>query len=212
RIKGRVGGMDAGGLMLVAGQTRPVLLGKIFADFDLWGDTDTDFFHTLAGKLSAVVKDGRVERFTLLSRILGLIDLKNWLSVQVPDPRKTGLPFSLLNASFAGQSGALYTDDLLLDGPVMDITGAGSVDIGDGGVAMEVGVLPFQTTKWLLGKIPLIGGGLSKPSSSILAAYFHVHGKLSDPEVTVRPITSAAEVIKKTLGFPINLIRPNTVK
>jgi hypothetical protein len=212
RIKGRVAGMDAASLMMVAGQARPVLLGKIFANSDLWGDTDTDFFHTLAGKLSAVVKDGRVERFTLLSRILGLIDLKNWLSAQVQDPRNTGLPFKLLNASFAGRGGVLYTSDLLLDGPVMDMTGTGSVDLGDGGLAMEVGVLPFQTTSWLLGKIPFVGGDLSKPSSSILAAYFRVHGKLSDPQVTVRPIRSAAEVIKKTLGFPINLIRPNTVK
>jgi hypothetical protein len=212
RIKGRIAGMDAASLMTVAGQARPVLLGKIFANSDLWGDTDTDFFRTLAGKLSAVVKDGRVERFTLLSRILGLIDLKNWLSAQVQDPRKTGLPFRLLNASFAGRGGVLYTNDLLLDGPVMDITGTGSVDVGGGAVAMEVGLLPFQTTSWLLGKIPFFGGDLSKPSSSILAAYFHVHGKLSDPEVTVSPIRSAAEVIKKTLGFPINLIRPNTVK
>ncbi len=211
KIKGRIAGMDAGTLMLVVGQTRPVLLGKIFANFDLWGDTDADFFQTLAGKFSAVVKDGRVERFTLLSRILGLIDLKNWLSAQVPDPRKTGLPFTLLKASFAGKGGKLYTDDLLLDGPVMDITGTGLVDVGDGDVAMEVGVLPFQTTRWLLGKIPLIGVDLSRPSSSILAAYFSVYGKLSDPRVTMKPITSAAEVIKKTLGFPINLIRPNTV-
>ncbi len=210
RIKGRVAGMDAGALMLVAGQQHPVLLGKIFGNFDLWADTDADFFSTMAGKLSVVVKDGRVERLTLLSRILGLIDLKNWLSAQVPDPRKTGLPFRLLNASFAGRSGKLYTSDLLLDGPVMDITGAGSVDFGDGSVAMEVGALPFQTVNWLLNKIPLIGGNLSQ--TSILAAYFHVHGKLSDPQVTVSPITSAAELIKKTLALPINLIRPNTVQ
>jgi len=210
RIKGRMAGMDAGTLMMVAGQKYPVLLGKIFGSFDLWADTGSDFFSTLAGKLSVVVKDGRVERFTLLSRILGLIDLKNWLSAQVPDPRKTGLPFRLLNAPFAGQGGKLYTEDLLLDGPVMDIMGAGSVDVGDSSVAMEVGVLPFQTVNWLLEKIPLIGGGLSK--TSILAGYFHVHGKLSDPTVTVMPITSATELIKKTLGFPINLIRPNTVR
>jgi hypothetical protein len=30
--------------------------------------------------------------------------------------------------------------------------------------------------------------------------------------VTPAPITSVAELLKKTLGLPINLIRPDTIK
>jgi len=33
-----------------------------------------------------------------------------------------------------------------------------------------------------------------------------------DPSVTPAPVTSIAEIIKKTLGLPINIIRPNTIK
>ncbi len=211
-MKGRVAGMDTGALFIVGGQQSPALTGKLYCDFDLWADTDTDFFDTLAGRGSLVVRDGRLERFTLLSRLLGLIDLKNWLSAQVPDPRATGLPFKFVNASFAGHHGWFYSDDFLLDGPVMDIIGEGSVNLTDSSLAMELAVIPFQTVSWLLSKIPVIGKNLSQNSGSILAAYFWVHGSVHDPKVTPMPITSAAEIVKKVLALPINLIRPNTVK
>jgi hypothetical protein len=211
-MKGRVAGMNSSALFILGGADLPPIAGKLFGDFDLWGDTDTDFFRTLAGKGSIVVKDGKLNRFTLLSRILGLIDLKNWLSANVPDPRATGLPFNFVRASFAGRAGRLHTNDFLLHGPVMDIIGKGSVNVGDSSLAMDLGVLPFQTVSWLIDKIPLIGKSIAQNSGPILAAYFSVHGPVSDPKVTVKPITSAAELVKRVLGLPINLIRPNTVQ
>jgi uncharacterized protein YhdP len=211
-MKGHIAGMDTGSLFKVLqGDGKPLVTGKLFGDFDLWGDTNTDFFDTLAGKISVAAKDGRLEKFTLLSRLLGLIDLKNWLSAQVPDPRKTGLPFRFFTADFAGSDGALYTTDLLLDGPVMDITGTGAVGVGNGTVNMELGVLPFQTVNWIIAKIPLIGKSIAA-STNILAAYFRVEGPVRDPKITPEPFTSAAQLVTKILTFPINLLSPNTAK
>jgi hypothetical protein len=39
-----------------------------------------------------------------------------------------------------------------------------------------------------------------------------VSGPVSNPSIVPSPITSVAEFIKKTLGMPINIIRPNTIK
>jgi hypothetical protein len=211
-MKGRAAGIDADELFIILGSSPPPMVGKLYADFDLWGDTDTDFFRTLAGKVTIALKEGRLQRFTLLSRLLGLIDVKNWLTANVPDPRETGLPFRLISASFAGKSGAFQTENFLLDGPVMDITGEGVIDVGQGTLDMELGALPFQTVSWLIDKIPLIGKGLTQNSGGIVAAYFQVKGPVKDPRVTPEPITSAAEIFKKTLGLPINLLRPNTIR
>src|SRR5208337_2360870 len=211
-MKGHVAGMDSGALFMLFGERKPLVRGKLYGDFDLWGDTDTDFFNTLAGKTSIAVKNGRLEKFTLLSRLLGLIDLKNWLSAQVQDPRATGLPFKFMTADFAGSGGSFYTENLLLVGPVMDVTAQGSIDVGEGSLAMEVGMLPFQTVSWLVRIIPLIGKGLSQSSGQLLAAYFRVKGPFSNPRITPEPLTSAAEILKKTLTLPLNLLLPNSVK
>ena len=95
----------------------------------------------------------------------------------------------------------------------MDITASGSIQFGAGTLDMQVGMFPFDTVDWVLNHIPRdrrtrIGSGTGK----LVAAYFHVNGPVSDPSILPKPITSVAEFIKKTLGMPINIIRPNTIK
>jgi hypothetical protein len=71
---------------------------------------------------------------------------------------------------------------------------------------------PFDTVDWVLNHIPVIGDRLGTGTGKLVAAYFNVRGPVSDPSITPKPITSVAEFFKKTLGVPINIIRPNTIK
>jgi AsmA-like C-terminal region len=212
-MKGKIRGMDLAQLFhLSSGVRRAPLRGALDVNADLWADSNTDFFRTLAGTASVGVRDGKIERMTLLSRLLGFINLKSWLTANFPDPTTTGLPFDQAAGKFKGEGGNFYTDDFLLQGPVMDITATGSVEVGTGNLDMDVGMFPFSTVNWLLGKIPLIGENVAGGTGNLLAGYFHVHGPVSDPSITPRPITSVAEFVKKTLGLPINILRPNTIK
>ena len=147
-----------------------------------------------------------------LSRLLELIDLRSWITAQVPDPRVSGLQFRTLTADFKGSDGIFYTDDLLLDGPVIDIVASGNVNLDQSTLDMKIGMIPFNTVNWLLSSIPIVGKNVAGGTKSIIAAYFNVRGPISDPSVTAAPITSVAELLKKTLGLPINLIRPDTIK
>jgi len=63
-----------------------------------------------------------------------------------------------------------------------------------------------------LDKIPIIGERIGAGTGKLVAAYFQVRGPVSDPWILPKPITSVAEFVKKTLGMPINIIRPNTIK
>jgi AsmA-like C-terminal region len=212
-IKGRIAGMDAGPLFLLSGaHQRSPLLGKLYADADIWADSNVDFFKTMEGKISLDARDGTLEKFTLLSRILSLIDLKSWLTAQIPDPRIVGVPFTSLTADFSGQHGAFYTNNLKLQGPVMDIVARGTVQVGEGTLNMEVGLIPFNTVNWLVNKIPLVGQNIAAGSNELLAAYFQVRGPVGDPRVTPKPITSVAEFVAKTLSLPINILLPSTAK
>jgi AsmA-like protein len=213
RMVGTIAGMDAGQLSTLASEKRPpTVTGKISANGDLWAHTDVDFFSSLAGVATVRVNDGVLSRLTLLSRILALINLKSWLTAQFPDPRVAGLPFKMLTADLTGTGGDFKTDNLRLDGPVMDITAQGDADFGREQLDMDVGVFPFNTANWIVHQIPIIGGNLAGGTQGLVAAYFHVYGPFKNPWIIPKPITSVTQFVKKMLGLPINIIVPGTIK
>ena len=210
-IKTQIEGMNASALCLLAGQSSPALSGRLRATADLWGDTDVDFFSSIGGILGIEVEKGTLNRFALVTRILSFIDLKNWLTAKLPDPRIAGIPFDTLTATLNGSAGKFNTQDLQLSGPVMEIRARGEVRLSDSTMDMEISLIPFDTVNWLVRKIPIIGSNLSSGSKGLVAAYFHVRGPVSNPSVTPKPITSVAEFVAKTLSLPINIIRPHTI-
>lgn len=212
-IKGKVTGMDVGPLFLLPDPHRQVpLTGALEADADLRANADTDFFDTMGGKVSVHLTNGTLNRFTLLARILALIDLKTWFSARIPDPRLHGVPFNSITGTFAATKGTFHTDDLRLQGPVMNMAAQGDIQVGANYVDMQIGVIPFNSVSWVMDKIPLIGPNMALSAGSILAAYFQVKGPVDNPSVRPKPITSVAEFVAKTLGLPINIIRPDTIK
>ena len=213
QMKGAIAGLDLAALFLLAeDSSRPPMRGKLTIDADLWANTGDDFFATIDGTANVVVGKGRIERLTLLSRMLELIDLRNWLTANIPNPTKSGLPFDTAGGHFSGTEGVFFTDDFVLHGPVMTITAQGSVRMATGDLSMEMAAFPLMTVSWLADKIPIIGGNVASGTSTLLAAYFSVSGPLADPAVRLKPITSVTELVKKMIFLPINLIRPDTVK
>lgn len=211
-VKGAIAGMNAASLFALSGNSAP-LAGTLYARGDLWANTNVDFFNTLAGYLSVEARNGTLNRFTLLTRILSFIDLKNWITADFPDPRAAGIPFKTLTANFKGRDGDFYTDNLKLQGPVMDITARGNVTFGPSTTMdMQIGLIPFNTVNWIVSKIPLMGGNIASGSSELVAAYFQVKGPVSNPSVTPKPITSVTEFVIKALSLPINIIAPETIK
>ncbi|MGH8011778.1 MAG: AsmA-like C-terminal region-containing protein, partial [Candidatus Binataceae bacterium] len=212
-IKGRLIDINAASLFLLSGaRNHSPIEGRLYATANLWADTDTDFFSTLAGTTAIYVRDGRLNKFTLLTHILSLIDLKNWITAKVPNLSQTGIPFKSITANFKGNKGDFYTDNLKLEGPVMDITAQGDIAFASGTMNMRIALIPFNTINWLVNKIPIIGKNLASGSSGLLAAYFQVSGPASDPHVRPKPITSVAEFVAKTLSLPVNIIKPHTIK
>ena len=210
---GTIADMDAGPAFLLAGETsQPPVKGKLSAAADLWANTDLDFFDTLGGSVALEIHDGMLNRFRLLTRVISLIDLKSWLTAHFPDPRIAGLPFQKLSGDFEGAKGNFYTDNLRIEGPVMNISAQGDINLGDGQIDLNLGLFPFDTVNWIVHQIPIVGTNLANGSKGIIAAYFHVHGPFRNPAITPKPITSVTEFVKKMLGLPINIIAPDTIK
>lgn len=205
-IKGSTSGVRVGPLFGLANPSEtPPLSGSMKSAFDIRANASTDFFNTMGGTISVDLSDGLLHKFTLLSRVLGLINLKTWLSAQVPNPSINGVPFQSLTADFKGNDGNFYSDDLLLRGPVMNISAQGNVRLSDGVVDMEVGLVPFKTVNWLVSQVPIIGQGLA--ANHLMAAYFKVSGPLGDPYVVPLPITSVAHFLANVFKLPINILK-----
>jgi len=135
--------MDPAPLFMLSGKNKhSPLLGHLFLATDLWANTDTNFFETLAGDMTITVRDGTLNKFTLLSRLLSFIDIKNWLSAQIPDPRVAGVPFKTIFTDFKGSGRPLLHRQLRAPRSGMDITASGSVQFGAGTLDMEVGMFP----------------------------------------------------------------------
>ena len=212
-MKGAIANMDAGPLFLLSGTIPEApIVGKLAATGDLWANTSVDFFRTLAGSVSITMTDGTLNRFTLMRRILGLVNLKNWLTAQIPDPLKSGVPFETLAADFRAEKGNFFTDNLRLSGPVMDITARGNIDFANSTMNMEIDLLALQTVSWLIDNIPVIGKHLGGATEHLVGAYFQVHGPIDNPTIRPKPLTSVAEFVKRTLTLPINIIAPNTIQ
>ncbi len=210
---GKVQNISVASLFLLNGKTtRSPVTGHLDATGDLWADTNTDFFATMAGTASLKLRDGYFEKFSLLSRLLELIDLRSWLTAKVPDPRVSGIQFRTVTADIKGRDGVFYTDNFLLDGPAIDVVATGNINVAQSTLDMKIGMIPFNTVSWILSGIPLVGKNVEGGTKSIISAYFNVRGPIANPSVTPAPITSAEELVKKIFGLPVNLIKPGTIK
>ena len=211
-MKAFIDSIDARALCTLMSTSSPALTGRLSATGDLWGDTDIDFFTSLTGKFAISAIKGTLNRFAVVTRVLSFIDLKNWLTARLPDPRINGIPFDTLTATLNGTGGIFHTEDLRLSGPVMEITSNGDVNLGNNTMDMVISLVPFDTVNWLVRHIPIIGANLAGGSHGLVAAYFHVSGPIDSPSVVPKPITSVAEFVAKALSMPINIIVPNTIK
>lgn len=213
RIKGKVVDIDSAPLFMLSGKRKesPVV-GKMSVAVDLWADTNSDFFQTLAGKIALTMRNGTINHFTLISRMLAMIDLKSWLTANIPNPTVSGLPFDNIFVDLKGSRGVFWTDQFVIQGPVMTITANGSLNLAQNTMDMSFALYPFNTVNWLVSKIPVIGTNVAGGTNQVIAAYMHVYGPTDNPSIVPMPIHSVTELVKKTLAIPINIIRPNTIK
>jgi len=78
--------------------TRAPMSGHLDLTGDLWADTGSSFFATMAGTAILKMRDGNLDKFPLLSRLLELIDLRSWITLS--RPARVRHPVSHRNCGF----------------------------------------------------------------------------------------------------------------
>lgn len=172
--------------------------------------------NTLNGNLEFRIDHGRIEKGTIVPKVLMILDIPSRLQGKV-DLNKEGMPFDKLTGSIAIQNGILTTKNLLIDSPVIKISGAGSYDMPTDQLDMALVVSPFGSYTKLLQGIPLFGRLLAGERRGFTTAFFDVKGSLKDPQIVNRPMKSvgagltglaqlAFDVLRNTLMLPADIL------
>lgn len=176
------------------------------------GEETADFWRNLGGDLKLVLRDGRIGRYTLMAKLLALLNMVQLLDLKGPELTAEGMPYQQLTADITIARGIARTENLVLDSRAMKVNAVGEVNLVEDSVDATVAVKPFQNVDRILSKIPLAGWLLTGKEESLVVAYYRVTGPLSDPQVTPIPLKSVGRnlfgIFRNLLQIPEALTGP----
>lgn len=170
------------------------------------GTTKAERKRNLSGSFKFKIKDGVAKRLRILVRILNLMDLTRWFSLQLPDLKQKGIRFRSLTADVKVKKGVYLTENLLVDSDDLGITGTGQIDGPNAAVDAVFALRPFPRVNSAVSYIPLIGPGIAGIKDSIMVASFHVKGPLKGPTITPAPLSTLSEFFFGALKIPQKII------
>ncbi len=179
-----------------------------------------DPFRTLNGEVKVLMKKGRIQRGTIIPKMLALMNLPALLQGKV-DLNKEGYPFDQQTATVTIKNGVLTSRDIFMDGPILKLTGAGTYDLVDDQLDLAIAASPFGPYFKLLKKISLFRLLLEGEQESIGMALFDVKGPIHNPVIKPLPLESfkngltgfaelAFNVLKNTVSLPKNILFPKS--
>lgn len=188
--------------------TTTEITGKVNlnGNLDAGGKNGAERKRNLNGAFRLDIEDGVLRRLRVLVRILNLLDLSRWFTLQMPDLNQEGIRFRRISGDFKVSQGVYSTQNLLVDSDDLRLTGAGNVDGAEGEVDFVVAVRPFPRVTSVVSSIPLIGRGLAAIKNSLLVASFRVTGSLENPIVIPAPLSTLSEFFFGALEIPKSLI------
>ena len=164
---------------------------------------------SLRGPAELTLKDGRINKMTVLSRIFSYLNVTELLRGKVPDLGKTGFPYRTLAIRGEMNDGKFLLGEATMDAPSMGIAATGEVDFLRREEDLKVLVSPFGTVDAVVRNIPVVGYILGGTLVSIPVA---VRGDIDDPKVT--PLEPAAVgkgllgIVERTFKAPARVISP----
>ena len=175
-------------------------------------------YPTLNGKLEVLMENGHIVKSETRAvwKVISLLNLPAVLQGKV-DLDKEGLPYNKISGTLLIQNGLFHTENMIIDSPILKMTGAGNYDLPTDQLDVVMAVSPFGSYAQFLKAIPLFGRVFKGDRHGLTTAIFSVKGAIEDPEVTYLPVRSfatglsalaqfAVDVLKNTVTLPIDLV------
>jgi hypothetical protein len=136
---------------------------------------------TVEGRAYRLIKAPTLAKILMSATLIGIGDALD----------SEGIPFERLTGEIAFHDGVLSTPLLRAYGGSLGITAEGSLDFGRDVIDIEGTVVPAYAINDVIGDIPIIGwiitGG---DGGGLLAVSYAVSGAVSDPQVSVNPLSA----------------------
>jgi len=134
---------------------------------------------------------------------------------------KEGLPYNKISAKVVMRNGLFETENLIIDSPIVKITGAGNYDLPTDQIDM-VWASAVRSYSQFLKTIPLFGRILAVIAKALPLRCFPSKGQsrirsdVSADEVVRHRVTGLAQlafdILKNTVMLPIDLMTPDEEK
>ncbi len=120
----------------------------------------------------------------LLARILSLASLTGLLELL----NSGGVVVEHLEAQISYTDNLLTVKDGQLKGFSLGLTGDGTLDFKRNQIRLDGLLIPFNAANKIARQIPVIGKMM--PDESLVAAQYHLRGRLNDPQILVDPLSA----------------------
>ena len=168
-----------------------------------------DLLSNLNGELDLTVNDGRLLRFTVLSKLIELLNTTEIFFGTLPDLENEGIRFSQLQSTILFKGSRTSITQGLVDGHSMEIGFYGDIDLQAESLELTVLVAPLKTLDRLMKKIPLISG---LTGGNLVTIPVRISGHWNNPKVTpLSPQAVSKELIdlmRRTLELPFKIFNP----
>jgi len=185
---------DLGGILKLLDVADNVVGGEITIDGQL---SEAAGKRTLRAHLEG--QNYTIARAPGMARLLALPSLTGFASML----SGTGLPFSTLRGDFVYSGNQIAIERMLAFGEALGITASGWIDVDRDRLELQGTVAPAYMINSILGNIPVIGQLLGGGSQGLIAANYQLSGPMSDPAVSVNPLSALAPGILRQLFAPL---------
>ncbi|MFW6325919.1 MAG: AsmA-like C-terminal domain-containing protein, partial [Desulfovermiculus sp.] len=155
------------------------------------------------------VTDGRLLRFTVLSKLIELLNTTEIMFGSLPDLENEGIRFSQLQSTILFKDSRATITQGLVDGQSMEIGYHGDIDLHEKSLELTVLVAPLKTVDRLMKKIPLISG---LTGGNLVTIPVRISGDWDNPKVTpLSPQAVSKELValmRRTLKLPFKIFNP----
>jgi hypothetical protein len=189
--------------------------GKFLLDAEMWAEGTKDpLKEDSQGSLLFISKNGRIHRWTLLSRLFGMLNVIGLFKGNFPDFTQEGFKYDQFVITGELRDGYLYLNEFVIDGPALKIVGEGRIDISGGEADIVLLLAPLKSVDTLMRHIPIVGRIITGKSGTFISVPFRITGPLDNPKVTLLPPEAVGHglwgVLKRTLQTPVEMFKTLT--
>jgi len=166
-----------------------------------------EFRENIHGSIKLTAEDGRIYKFTLLSRILSLLNVSRVFKGTIPDISQKGFSYKTITIESDIENSIIQLNKGIIDGEDMTMFFTGWIDPLNDKINLTCIVAPFKTIDLIIEKIPIVNTVLG---NRLISVPFSITGKFSNPAVI--PMHPAAvskgllNMLSDILKTPVRLL------